>query len=158
VFEQVKRIVQCSPLLRAEARITSDTITFPVISAAICAIASDYAGAAGGNQVISCFGELWGVTPWRAACLLGEMVPPATRRIACRLTTTYAGFSAESVVLEALYQRGCALRLVGSDLHAGAGLLMFWSHEPIAPWQTPEWIEQMRRSLRPNQFLRMIEN
>src|SRR5262249_30279269 len=86
------------------------------------------------------------------------MVPPPPRRIACRLTTTYAGFSAESVLLEALYKRGCALRLVGSDLHAGDGLLMFWSHEPVAPWQAPEWIEQMRRSLRPNQFLRMIEN
>jgi phage terminase large subunit-like protein len=37
-------------------------------------------------------------------------------------------------------------------------LLCFWSHEPVAPWQTPEWIEQMRGSLRPNAFLRMIEN
>jgi phage terminase large subunit-like protein len=35
---------------------------------------------------------------------------------------------------------------------------MFWSHTPIAPWQDERWIAQMRRSLRPNQFLRMIEN
>jgi phage terminase large subunit-like protein len=31
-------------------------------------------------------------------------------------------------------------------------------HEPVAPWQTAEWIEQMRAQLRPNQFLRMIES
>ena len=35
---------------------------------------------------------------------------------------------------------------------------MFWSHEPVAPWQRPEWVEQMRGQLRPNAFLRMIEN
>jgi hypothetical protein len=35
---------------------------------------------------------------------------------------------------------------------------MFWAHEPIAPWQTESWLSDMRRSLRPNQYLRMIEN
>src|SRR5262249_50532331 len=79
-FEQVKRIVQCSPLLRAEARITSDAITFPVISAAICAIASDYAGAAGRNQCIACFDELWGYTSERPHRLWDEMIPPCASR------------------------------------------------------------------------------
>jgi phage terminase large subunit-like protein len=35
---------------------------------------------------------------------------------------------------------------------------MAWHHEPVAPWQTEAWLAQMRRSLRPNQYLRMIEN
>ncbi len=35
---------------------------------------------------------------------------------------------------------------------------MFWSHQPIAPWQTPAWLNEMGRSLRPNQYARMIEN
>jgi hypothetical protein len=35
---------------------------------------------------------------------------------------------------------------------------MFWSHAPIAPWQTEAWLAEMRRSLRPNAYLRMIEN
>ncbi|MDI3562456.1 terminase TerL endonuclease subunit [Bradyrhizobium sp. Arg816] len=34
---------------------------------------------------------------------------------------------------------------------------MFWSHRPVAPWQTDAWLAQMRRSLRPNQYARMIE-
>ena len=143
VFEQVKRIVQCSPLLRTEARITSDTITFPVISATICAIASDYAGAAGGNQCISCFDELWAFTSERAHRLWDEMVPPPTRKVACRMTTTYAGFEGESVLLEELYKRGLAQPKVGRDLHAGAGLLMFWTHDPVAPWQTAERSEEV---------------
>jgi phage terminase large subunit-like protein len=36
--------------------------------------------------------------------------------------------------------------------------LMFWSHEPVAPWQDEKWLADMRRSMRPNQFLRMAEN
>ena len=35
---------------------------------------------------------------------------------------------------------------------------MAWHHEPIAPWQDERWLAEMRRSLRPNQYLRMIEN
>ena len=37
-------------------------------------------------------------------------------------------------------------------------MLMYWTHDCPAPWQTPEWIEQMRQQLRPNAFLRLIEN
>src|SRR5262249_53478481 len=35
---------------------------------------------------------------------------------------------------------------------------MFWSHTPVAPWQDEQWLAEMRRSLRPAQYLRMIEN
>jgi hypothetical protein len=71
-------------------------------------------------------------------------VPPPTRKVACRLTVTYAGFEGESSPLQTLYKKGLSQPLVGSDLYAGGGLLMFWTHKPVAPWQTPEWIEQMR--------------
>jgi hypothetical protein len=33
------------------------------------------------------------------------MVPPPTRKIACRLTVTYAGFEGESDLLQELYER-----------------------------------------------------
>ena len=158
VFQAVKRIVEKSPLLRREAKIITNRITFPATGAVITAIASDYAGAAGSNAVISSFDELWGYTSERSHRLWDEMIPPPTRKIACRLTTTYAGFEGESDLLEGLYKRGLQQPQVGPDLYAGDGMLMFWSHAPIAPWQTPEWIDQMRRQLRPHAFARMIEN
>jgi phage terminase large subunit-like protein len=159
VFQAIKRIVEASPLLKDEAVITRDKIIFPAFfNATINAVASDYAGAAGANPTISVFDELWGYTSERSRRLWDEMVVPPTRKIACRLTVTYAGFSGESVLLEELYKRGLQQQQVGPDLYAGDGLLMFWSHEPVAPWQTEAWIAEMRRSLRPNQFLRMIEN
>jgi phage terminase large subunit-like protein len=158
VFQAVRRICEVSPLLHREAEVTQSRITFPQTGAVIQAIGSDYAGAAGANPVISSFDELWGYTSERSRRLWDEMVPVPTRRVSCRLTTTYAGFSGESVLLEEMYKRGLAQPLVGTDLYAGDGLLMLWSHKPLAPWQTEAWLAEMRRSLRPNQFLRMIEN
>jgi phage terminase large subunit-like protein len=141
-----------------EARITADKITFPATGAVIAALASDYAGAAGSNPTVSIFDELWAFTSEPSRRLWDEMVPPPTRKVACRVTVTYAGFDGESALLDELHKRGLAQPMVGPDLHAGNGLLMFWSHDPIAPWQTPQWIEQMRATMRPNAFLRMIEN
>jgi phage terminase large subunit-like protein len=159
VFQAIKRIVEASPLLRREAKITADKIVFPAFhGAAIATVANDYAGAAGSNPTISCFDELWGYTSENSRRLWDEMVPPPTRKVACRLTVSYAGFCSESTLLEELYKRGMAQPEVAPALRAGDGLLMFWSHEPIAPWQTEAWRAEMRRSLRPNQYLRMIEN
>ncbi len=159
VFQAIRRIVEASPLLMPEARITADKIIFPAFyNASISAIASDYTGAAGANPTASCFDELWGVTSERGYRLFDEMIPPPTRKIACRLTVTYAGFEGESTLLETLYKRGLQQPQIGKNLYAGDGLLMAWHHEPIAPWQTDKWLDEMRRSLRPNQYLRMIEN
>ena len=47
---------------------------------------------------------------------------------------------------------------VAKDLYSGDGLLMFWTHEPVAPWQDSSWFADCRRVLRPNQYLRMCEN
>ena len=156
VFQAIRRIIECSPLLRSEARMLADKIT--VAGVTLIAIPTNYASAAGANQTIATFDESWAYTSEFARRLYDEMVPPPTRKIACRLTVTYAGFSNESILLEELYKRGMAQPEVAPCLHAGDGILMFWSHEPVAPWQTNAWLSDMRRSLRPNQYLRMIEN
>jgi phage terminase large subunit-like protein len=158
VFLQVKRIVEASPLLKREAKLTADRVTFPALDATIVAIASDAASAAGGNPTISCFDELWGYTSERSRRLWDEMITSPARKISCRLTVSYAGFSGESVLLEEIHRRGMALPEVAPSLRAGDGMLMAWHTEPIAPWQTEAWLAEMRRSLRPNAYLRMIEN
>jgi phage terminase large subunit-like protein len=158
VFAMIKRIVETSPLLKSEAKIITDKITFPAFNAVVTAIAQDAAGAAGGDQVLAVFDELWGYQSELAHRLWDELVVPPTRKIAARLTVTYAGFTGESNLLETLYQRGLAQPLIGPDLYAGDGILMFWSHGPVAPWQDEAWLADMRRSLRPNAYLRMIEN
>lgn len=106
VFQQIRRIVECSPHLKREAEITQQRITFPHTGAVIQAIASDAAGAAGGHPVISSFDELWGYTSERSRRMWDEMVPVPTRKFSVRLTTTYAGFENESTLLLELYKRG----------------------------------------------------
>ena len=156
VFAAIRRIIECSPLLRAEARITADKIT--IGDAVIIAIPNNYASAAGSNHVIAVFDELWAYVSEHSRRLFDELIPPPTRRIACRLTVAYAGFEGESVLLEELYKRGLQQPQVAPNLHAGDGMLMFWTHESVAPWQDDAWLTQARRELPPNQFLRMIEN
>ena len=80
VFAAVRRIVECSPLLRREAQITQNKITFPSTGATIIAIGSDYAGAAGANQNIAIFDEAWAYTSERSRRLWDEMVPPQCHR------------------------------------------------------------------------------
>lgn len=155
VHQVVRRIVECSPLLRGVARLTADKITLD--DAVIRAIPNDYASAAGSEQNIAVFDELWAFASERARRLFDELVPVPTKEISCRLTVTYAGFENESELLLELYKRGLEQPLVGTDLYAGDGILMFWSHTPIAPWQDAAWLRDMRRSLRPNQYQRMIE-
>jgi phage terminase large subunit-like protein len=156
VFAEIRRIMECSPMLFAEAKINADKIT--IAGATIIAISNNYASAAGSNPVVAVFDELWAYTHERSRRLFDELVPPPTRKIACRLIVTYAGFEGESNLLQELYQRGLAQEEIAPNLYAGNGILMFWSHDPIAPWQTQAWIETMRLSLPPSQFLRMIEN
>jgi phage terminase large subunit-like protein len=156
VFEMVRRIVEASPLLAADAKITGSEIK--LAGTTITPIPSNFASAAGADPAISVFDELWGYASERARRLFDELVPPPTRKIALRLTVSYAGFTGESVLLEELYQRGLDQPEIAPSLHAGDGILMAWHHEPVAPWQTEGWRADMRRSLRPNQYARMIEN
>jgi len=75
------------------------------------------------------------------------------------LTVTYAGFEGESALLEALYKKGLRGKQIAPGLYAKPGsMLMFWTHDFIARWQTEAWREQMREQLRPNAYLRLIEN
>jgi phage terminase large subunit-like protein len=113
VFEIIKRIIQTSPLLRNEAQVTQFKITFPAFNATIQAIASDAGSAAGTNAVCAGFDELWAYTSERSRRLWDEMTPPPTRKIACRVTVTYAGFEGESILLEELYRRGKQQPVVG---------------------------------------------
>jgi phage terminase large subunit-like protein len=158
VFLAIVRIIEASPKLRDTAKITANRIEFIFTGSTIVPIASDYASAAGANPTITVFDELWAYTSERSQRLWDEMVPVPTRKISVRLTVTYAGFEGESVLLERLYKRGLEGEEIAPALYRQPGLLMFWSHEPLAPWVTPEWIQQMRSQLRPNAYLRMIEN
>ena len=158
VFQAACRILQASPLLSQSVKITANRIEFVSTGSTVTAIASDYAGSAGANPTITIFDELWGYTSERSQRLWDEMVPVPTRQISVRLTVTYAGYESESELLERLYKQGLQGDEIEPSLYEQPGLLMAWHHEPIAPWQDDAWLAQMRQQLRPNAYLRLIEN
>ncbi len=158
VFQAAARIVQASPLLRDSATITGNRIVFRSTGTFIMACASDATGFAGGNPNLTICDELWGFTSESSRRLFDEAIPSPARKVSGRLTVTYAGFSGESDLLEGLYQRGMKARVVARDLHAGGGMLCYWTNRICAPWQDRKFLRDSRASLRPNQYLRMIEN
>jgi len=158
VFTAAARIVAASPLLAGDAIVTQSKIEFRATGAAITAIASDYAGSAGANPALTIFDELWGYTSERAHRFWDEMVPSPARKVSGRMTVTYAGFEGESDLLADVYKRGLRGEEIAPNLYAQPGMLMLWTHDFTAPWQTDEWREQMRQQLRPNAYLRQIEN
>ena len=157
VFTEMRKIVEASPLLRREARITADRITFST-GAFVQALGSDATSAAGGHPTFVSCDELWGFVSERSRRLFDELVTVPTVPVSVRLTTTHAGYENESQLLEEMYRRGMALPEVAPGLHAGDSFLFFWSHEPLAPWQTQSWLDEMRRLTRPVQYLRQFEN
>ena len=76
VSAAIEQIVECSPLLRTQAKITADKIS--IAGAVISAITSNYASAAGSNPVISTFDELWAYGTERACvgCSMNWYHPP----------------------------------------------------------------------------------
>src|SRR3974390_2657884 len=125
-----RRICEASPLLRAIARITSDRILFPALDASVVALASDAASSAGSAPTCVSVDEMWGFVSERSRRLWDEMITTPTRRISCRLVTSYAGFSGESQLLESLYKRGMALPEVAPSLRCGDGMLFAWHTQP----------------------------
>jgi len=107
VFQAIARIIEASPLLRRSARITANKISFQSTGATIIALASDYAGAAGGNPTITVFDELWEYTSERWRRLFDERVPVPTRKVRSGCARRTASISASpSLTLVKTFEAG----------------------------------------------------
>ena len=130
-------------LLRDEARITADKITFRSSATPPSALTRVYAGAAGANPTVFCFDELWGYTSERSHRLWDELVPPPTRKHSVPPDDDVRRLRGRVRLLDALQAR--PQQQGGRDRSLrGPGMLMGWT-SPHAPWQTESWRDQMRR-------------
>jgi phage terminase large subunit-like protein len=168
-FNTIKGLLKHNPELGLSADVKAQVITLSN-GTTIQALACDYAGEAGANQgLVSCT-ELWAYTSESSRRLWEELTPVPTRRNSIRVIDTYAGFEGESDLLFDLYKLA-----VGKEEHPeGQGervhstlpiyanrearIFCYWDHEPRMPWQTAQYYEAQRRSLRPNTYLRLHEN
>jgi phage terminase large subunit-like protein len=169
VFNTMEGIIKFNPELQREAEVQSRTI-YLANGTTITAISGDYQGAAGSNHGLVSYDELWGYTSESSIRLWEELTPVPTRKNSIRFITTYAGFEGESKLLWDLYKQ-----VVSKDEHPeGMGerihptlpvyvnrqarLFAYWDHEPRMPWQTQEYYDSQKRTLRPGAYLRFHEN
>lgn len=151
--------MKSSPGLAGDVVVHREKVQFRSSQASVTAISSEAGSAAGSDAAIAHGDEIWAYTTEADRRLWDELTPPPTRKFAVRLVTTYAGYTAESGLLEEIYKRGTAGRLIGDELYAtDDGLLLAWHTKPIAPWQTPRWLAQMEANTRRNAFLRLFQN
>lgn len=148
----------------------------PSTGSVVKAITTRYEGAAGGNQGISLWSELWAYRGERLNRLWEEMTPPPTRKFSMRWVETYAGFKQESLLLHGLYRKifhtdetedrepelNDGVVKLWDDLPvyelADEGMLVFWDHDHRMPWQTPEYYRVQCAQLRSNAFRRLHGN
>ena len=166
VFADCCSILKASPQLSGFANVTNDAIEFPATNSFIKTVTTEASSAAGSRPTIVVGDEIWGFTSARSVRLWDELAPTPTALVSVRLIVTYAGYTGESELLEKYYRRIFAedgtlnpgVVQIAPDLYAQGRTLVYWTHEMRAPWQTPEWVETMRREYSPNQFARIMEN
>ncbi len=174
-FKRASRVIESNPRLYIKPN--RSNISFSN-GTEIQAISSDYAGAAGGNQGLTLWDELWAYTSEASRRLWDELTPVPTRLNSIRFIATYAGFEGESELLWELNQLGFAgerkyteeqleemnIPEIDKDalryiwVNEEAGLYMYWDHIPRMPWQTEQYYAEQRKSLRPNAFRRLHQN
>ena len=132
------------------------------------AIPSNSRGEAGARFSLALFDELWAYTYEDSLRLWSEFKTDPTRLNSMRFAVGYAGYVNESDLWQGLLETGLQGQPVGElsgitnedgspCCYANDRLFVFWSHTPRQPWQTQQWIDSQRKSLRDSEFRRMIK-
>jgi phage terminase large subunit-like protein len=129
------------------------------------AIASNSRSEAGARFSLALFDELWGYFYQDSTRLWAEFKNDPTRQASVKMCVGYGGYLESELWLEIL-RAGMGEPVPElAHIEDGRGApacwrngrqFTFWSHTCRQPWQTPEWVESQRASLRPPQFARMI--
>jgi phage terminase large subunit-like protein len=156
VFSSIEGLIQHNPETQAECEVQSKTI-YCANGTVIKALSSEYSTASGSNHGWTSWDELWCYTSEGSRRLWEELTSVPTRRNSIRFITTYAGYTQESELLEDLYDQ---VVRDGERIHdelpiyanKPARLFAYWDNHARLPWQTPEYYETQRRTLRPATF------
>lgn len=140
-------------------------ITYPNTTS-LQVLSSHYTSAAGGQQALTLWDELWGYQTEKSQRLWEEMTLIPTEKLGLRVVVTYAGFEGESHLLWDLYEKtvinGIRLNKEFPDLPCYTDqdgyIFAYWDHEPRMPWQTPDYYEAQMAQLRQVNFRRLHLN
>lgn len=134
----------------------------------------NYTSNAGGRHALVVFDELWGGTSEDDYRRYDEMTPVPMIPHSLQLITSYAGFLGESNLLYDIFKKSVGVEDPDQDEPNGAVLIpeltplpcwrtgnayfAYWDHEPRMPWQSEEYYESQRNTLRDSAYIRLHEN
>jgi phage terminase large subunit-like protein len=136
----------------------------------IKSLSQSYRSIAGARHAMTVWDELWGYSSEDSRRAWDEMTPIPTIPNSLRVVATYAGFENSSDLLWDLYLQGVGPEenehgqgkpipeLADLPCWQNGRLFTFWDHEPRMPWQTDEYYESQRKSLRPSAYIRLHTN
>lgn len=163
-FYYIKRAIELNPRLKAACNVRNYHIDLPNRTT-IDAIPVDPHGEAGGGDLITCFTELWAAKNKAAQALWSETtLSPLKFGRSIRWAESYAGFEAQSPILEQLYSEGVQngqvvdVGIPGLELYRHNRLLALWNTQPRCPWQTDAYYDQERSVLDEDEFNRLHRN
>jgi phage terminase large subunit-like protein len=168
VFDLIVKALRMMGLERKGAALISKSeIVFPETGTKIVAIAADFAGAAGAIFGITSWTELWAFRHEGHVRLWEELTPVPNRR-SLRIVDSYAGFSGDSAILEAMWTRALAGERLDEELpvYGNGGLWAYidqgqeaqargWLGDPAA---MISYYSEQRETLRPGTYARLHEN
>jgi len=168
-FQKCKGNIERSPALMAETRKIASTWIELKNGTVIRAVPMDAGGIAGSDMIFCHVDELWSFDQEALARMWDETTPIASRDFSMRFSTSYAGFTGQSTVLERIWQLGLEGKQVIADLpvyaNEEAGLLAYIDQGVEArrfPWQQGEVGEKYYRAqaktLRPSAYRRLHLN
>lgn len=171
VFNALTQAIDLNTEWRKSVAVKLHTVTFPNGSI-IESVPVDPAGEAGGNDDMLEWTELWAAKSTAHQKLWTELtLSPTKFGRSFRWVDTYAGYSGESKILEALYEQGVKqgrrldLSFAGNDLkdlevyaNDAARLLVLWNTVPRLAWLTSDYYAQEAATLTDSEFQRMHRN
>ncbi len=149
IFDKLRKSLQMNPNQHRHVTITDDYIENRKTGTVARVIAQNYKTASGSNPSLVVFDELWSfedTESGNARKFYDELTTVPTRKQPLTVITSYAGFSEDNLLFE-LYKKG----LEKSD----PKMFFFWTHDNLASWITPEYLDTQRKRLRPNTYLRL---
>jgi phage terminase large subunit-like protein len=149
IFSKLTRAILMNPQLSQHIKVTDDYLENKKTGSIARVVAPNFKTSAGFNASLVLFDELWAYERDAARKFYDEMTTSPARKQPLTVIFSYAGHS-EDCLLHEIYMKG----LKGED----AKMFFLWSHENLASWISPSYLQTQRQRLRGNTYLRLHEN
>lgn len=160
-FTYITRAIELNPRLREVCKINNYHIELPNHTV-IDAVPIDPKGEAGGGDLITVFGELWGFKNEASKKMWVETaLSPLKFGKSIRWCESYAGYTGDSPILEQLYKNGVTEgQRIDEDLelYTNGRQLTFWNTKPRCPWQSEDYYAYEATQYTSNEFERIHRN